>query len=60
MCSLNNQVKMALWKCNSCGAVKESRCKPKKCPECGAQGSMVKEETETEKTSKGSSKKKKG
>jgi len=51
---------MALWKCNSCGAVKESRCKPKKCPECGAQGSMVKEETETEKTSKGSSKKKKG
>jgi len=25
---------MAVWKCKSCGYTKESRCKPKKCPEC--------------------------
>lgn len=26
---------MAVWQCRSCGAEKEGRCKPKKCPECG-------------------------
>jgi len=50
---------MAVWKCSSCGAKKESRCKPRKCPECGAQGSMVKEETEEKKTTKRSCKRKK-
>ncbi len=25
---------MALWKCQKCGYSKESRCKPRKCPEC--------------------------
>lgn len=25
---------MAVWKCEKCGYTKESRCKPKKCPEC--------------------------
>lgn len=50
---------MAVWKCNACGATKESRCKPRKCPECGAQGSMVKEENEEKKTTKRSCKRKK-
>lgn len=26
---------MAAWECNDCGYSKDSRCKPKKCPECG-------------------------
>lgn len=34
---------MAVWKCEKCGATKESRCKPKKCPSCGEADSMVKE-----------------
>ncbi len=25
---------MAQWKCSKCGFTKESRCKPRKCPEC--------------------------
>jgi rubrerythrin len=33
---------MAIFKCDVCGATKEGRCKPKKCPACGAEGSMVK------------------
>ncbi len=48
---------MARWKCNSCGATKESRCKPKKCSECGAQNSMVKEETEVKEKEAGKKKK---
>ncbi|GEM_PF-1278890 len=27
---------MAIWKCEKCGAEKEGRCKPKKCPACAA------------------------
>lgn len=27
---------MAIWKCSVCGATKEGRCRPGKCPECGA------------------------
>lgn len=27
---------MAVWVCTQCGFEKEARCKPKKCPECGA------------------------
>lgn len=34
---------MATWKCSKCGATKESRCKPKKCPNCGEADVMVKE-----------------
>ncbi len=35
---------MAKFKCEKCGATKESRCKPQKCPECGEAGVMIKEE----------------
>lgn len=27
---------MAIWKCSQCGEEKEGRCRPKKCPKCGA------------------------
>ncbi|WP_367114258.1 RCKP-type rubredoxin-like domain-containing protein [Desulfuribacillus alkaliarsenatis] len=27
---------MAIWKCSKCGFTKDSRCRPGKCPECGA------------------------
>ncbi|HHY38415.1 MAG TPA: rubredoxin [Clostridia bacterium] len=33
---------MAVWRCSSCGYEKESRCKPKKCPQCGKNDSFVK------------------
>lgn len=37
---------MAVWKCSSCGAVMEGRCKPGKCPHCGApREALVKEES---------------
>lgn len=35
-------MEMAVFKCGSCGATKEGRCKPQKCPGCGKQGSMTK------------------
>ncbi len=34
---------MAVFKCEKCGATKEGRCKPKKCPSCGETGTMKKE-----------------
>ena len=34
---------MAKFKCEKCGATKEGRCKPKKCPDCGEQGTMSKD-----------------
>ena len=34
---------MATFKCEKCGATKEGRCRPKKCPSCQAEGSMQKE-----------------
>jgi rubrerythrin len=34
---------MAVFKCGNCGATKEGRCKPKKCPKCGKEGVMQKE-----------------
>ena len=34
---------MAEFKCEKCGAKKEGRCKPRKCPKCGAEGSMAKQ-----------------
>ena len=33
---------MAVYVCSSCGFEKESKCKPRKCPSCGAKGSFVK------------------
>ena len=36
---------MAVFKCKSCGATKEDRCKPKKCPKCGAEDTMQKKES---------------
>lgn len=27
---------MAIWVCTKCGYEKEGRCRPGKCPECGA------------------------
>ena len=33
---------MAVFVCKECGAEKESRCKPQKCPKCGAKDSFVK------------------
>ncbi|WP_340641276.1 RCKP-type rubredoxin-like domain-containing protein [Zhaonella formicivorans] len=35
---------MAVWKCGNCGFEKETRCKPKKCPECEAKDSFAKKE----------------
>jgi len=35
---------MAEFKCEKCGETKEGRCKPKKCPSCGENGVMVKQE----------------
>ncbi|MEZ0344284.1 MAG: RCKP-type rubredoxin-like domain-containing protein [Caldimicrobium sp.] len=43
---------MALWKCSKCGATKDARCKPRKCPECGEAGTMVKEEAQAETSQK--------
>lgn len=34
---------MAEWKCKSCGATKEGRCKPQKCA-CGDSGQFEKTE----------------
>jgi Fur family peroxide stress response transcriptional regulator len=35
---------VAEFKCEKCGATKEGRCKPKKCPACGESGCMQKQE----------------
>lgn len=35
---------MAIWSCSHCGAVRDSRCKPQKCQECGEKGTFVKKE----------------
>ncbi|MGB9841037.1 RCKP-type rubredoxin-like domain-containing protein, partial [Thermovenabulum sp.] len=35
---------MALFKCSMCGFEKETRCKPKECPECKAKDSFTKVE----------------
>jgi rubrerythrin len=36
---------MADWVCKKCGYVRDSRCKPKKCPNCDSQGSFEKKES---------------
>ncbi len=33
---------MAVFVCEKCGAQVETRCKPKKCPQCAEVGSMAK------------------
>lgn len=33
---------MAIFKCSKCGATKEGKCKPQKCPTCGQKGKMEK------------------
>jgi rubrerythrin len=35
---------MADWVCKKCGFVRDSRCKPKKCPNCEAQNAFEKKE----------------
>lgn len=35
---------MAVFICEKCKATKEGRCKPKKCPKCGGEGTMKKAE----------------
>jgi hypothetical protein len=50
--SERGESKMAVWKCNECGAVIEGRCKPGKCKTCGAPKDMlIKETVEGEKKS---------
>lgn len=34
---------MATFKCDKCGATKETRCQPKKCDACGASACMIKQ-----------------
>ncbi|MEW6033181.1 MAG: RCKP-type rubredoxin-like domain-containing protein [Bacillota bacterium] len=34
---------MAVFKCSACGTVTEGRCKPRKCPKCAGEGTMVKQ-----------------
>ncbi|MDQ7822032.1 MAG: rubredoxin [Candidatus Eremiobacteraeota bacterium] len=33
---------MATYTCSKCGAKKDGRCKPQKCPKCGEKGTMEK------------------
>jgi len=35
---------MAVFVCTKCGYEKDTRCKPKKCPECSSEGSFEKQE----------------
>ncbi|HDL53013.1 MAG TPA: rubredoxin [Proteobacteria bacterium] len=35
---------MATFKCTECGQTKDGRCKPRKCPACGAADSFKKQE----------------
>lgn len=35
---------MAVFVCSQCGYLKDTRCKPKKCPECANQ-TFIKQET---------------
>ncbi|QWR76354.1 RCKP-type rubredoxin-like domain-containing protein [Candidatus Magnetomonas plexicatena] len=35
---------MAVFKCEKCGAVKDGKCKPQKCPACGDKGTMIKQD----------------
>lgn len=39
---------MATWNCTNCGAIRDSRCKPQKCQECGEKGTFVKAEEVSE------------
>lgn len=37
---------MSVWVCSKCGYEKESRCKPRKCPECSTKDSFTKKDVE--------------
>ncbi|MFC1837769.1 RCKP-type rubredoxin-like domain-containing protein [Thermodesulfobacteriota bacterium] len=43
---------MTVFQCEKCGATKEGRCKPKKCPACAETGAMSKKEPQTSKPKK--------
>lgn len=44
---------MAIFKCAECGEEKEARCRPQKCPKCGAtKDSIVKQEPAKKTTKK--------
>ena len=38
---------MTAWICADCGATREGRCKPQKCPSCEQKGTFVKAEEGT-------------
>jgi rubrerythrin len=42
--NLTKEITMTVFKCEKCGATKEGRCKPKKCPACAESGTMQKQE----------------
>jgi ABC-type ATPase with predicted acetyltransferase domain len=42
--NIKKENNMAVFKCEKCGATKEGRCKPKKCPDCAETGTMAKQE----------------
>ena len=44
---------MATFTCEKCGNVIDTRCKPKKCSQCGESGSMCKVEAPKPKKAKG-------
>ena len=44
-CQTQWTIESPAFKCENCGATKEGRCKPRKCPECGEQNKMKKEES---------------
>jgi len=43
---------MAIFTCEKCGATVDTRCKPKKCQNCGETGSMTKTSPPAEKKKK--------
>ncbi|MGI6486548.1 MAG: RCKP-type rubredoxin-like domain-containing protein [Tepidanaerobacteraceae bacterium] len=43
---------MAVFKCGVCGYEKESRCKPRKCPECESKATFEKKDSAGEKKDK--------
>jgi rubrerythrin len=44
---------MATFTCEKCGKVVDTRCKPKKCPDCGEPGVMCKQDAPAPKKTKG-------
>lgn len=44
---------MATFTCEKCGKAVDTRCKPKKCPDCGESGCMCKQDAPTPPKGKG-------